>query len=79
VSLERGPLSLVSTIEQLLERKSSGSGLGTENTAIGIRFVDHVTLSNRKVLALTSQTSGGLWRTQATELVYIYIYIYIYI
>jgi hypothetical protein len=26
-SLERGPLSLVSTIEELLDRKSSGSGL----------------------------------------------------
>jgi hypothetical protein len=27
VGLERGPLSLVSTTEELLERKSSGSGL----------------------------------------------------
>jgi hypothetical protein len=27
VGLERGPLSLVSTIEELFERKSSGSGL----------------------------------------------------
>jgi hypothetical protein len=27
VRLERGPLSLVSTIEKLLERNSSGSGL----------------------------------------------------
>jgi hypothetical protein len=27
MGLERGPLSLVSTIEQLLARKSSGSGL----------------------------------------------------
>jgi hypothetical protein len=27
VGLERGPLSLVSTTEQLLERKGSGSGL----------------------------------------------------
>jgi hypothetical protein len=27
VGLELGPLSLVSTIEELLERKSSGSGL----------------------------------------------------
>jgi hypothetical protein len=27
VGLERGPLSLVSTSEELLERKSSGSGL----------------------------------------------------
>jgi hypothetical protein len=29
VALERGPLSLVSTIEELLKRKSSGSGLET--------------------------------------------------
>jgi hypothetical protein len=27
VGLERGPLSLVGTTEELLERKSSGSGL----------------------------------------------------
>jgi hypothetical protein len=27
VALERGPLSLVGTIEELLDRKSSGSGL----------------------------------------------------
>jgi hypothetical protein len=35
VGLERGPLSLVSTTEELLERKSSGSGLEIENTAAG--------------------------------------------
>jgi hypothetical protein len=29
MDLERGPLSLVSTIEELLGRKSSGSGLGS--------------------------------------------------
>jgi hypothetical protein len=29
VGLERDPLSLVSTIEEILERKSSGSGLGS--------------------------------------------------
>jgi hypothetical protein len=27
VDLDRGPMSLMSTIEELLERKSSGSGL----------------------------------------------------
>jgi hypothetical protein len=31
VGLERGPLSLVSTIEELFERKSSGSGLENQN------------------------------------------------
>jgi hypothetical protein len=35
VGLERGPLSLLSTIEELLERKSSGSGLEIEITAVG--------------------------------------------
>jgi hypothetical protein len=35
VGLERGPVSLVSTTEELLERKSSGSGLETEITAVG--------------------------------------------
>jgi hypothetical protein len=35
VSLERGPLSLVSTTEELLERKSSDSGTEIEITAVG--------------------------------------------
>jgi hypothetical protein len=35
VVLDRGPLSLVSTTEELLERKSSGSGL--ENLEYGRR------------------------------------------
>jgi hypothetical protein len=35
VGLERGPLSFVSTIEDLLERKSGGSGL--ENRYYGRR------------------------------------------
>jgi hypothetical protein len=35
VSLGRGPLSLVNTIEELLERKSMGSGLEIENKAVG--------------------------------------------
>jgi hypothetical protein len=35
VGMERGPLSLVSTTEELLERKSSGSGL--ENREYGRR------------------------------------------
>jgi hypothetical protein len=43
VGLERGPLSLVSTIEELLERKSRGFVLKSENTAVGIRYADHAT------------------------------------
>jgi hypothetical protein len=65
VGLERGPLSLVSTTEELLERK---------NTALGIRHADYVPPFIRKKLALTSSTSGGSSvgrvrsQTQATEL-----------
>jgi hypothetical protein len=43
-----GPLSLVSTIEGLLERKSSDSGLETEITAVGNRHADHVAPSISK-------------------------------
>jgi hypothetical protein len=45
---ERGPLSLVSTIQELLGRKSSGSGLETENTAVGISHTDHMAPSISK-------------------------------
>jgi hypothetical protein len=48
VGLERGPLSLVSTTEELLGKKSSGSGLEAENTALGIRRADHVAPSVHK-------------------------------
>jgi hypothetical protein len=39
VGLERGPLSLVSTIEELLGRNSSGSGL--ESREYGLRDPSH--------------------------------------
>jgi hypothetical protein len=39
----------MSTIEELLERKSSGSGLENLNTAVRIRQADHVALYIRKV------------------------------
>jgi hypothetical protein len=76
MGLERGPLSLVSTTEELLERKSSGSGL--ESQDYGHRgSVALITrhLHNRKKLVLTSPSGGlsvgrvRLW-TQATEFVY---------
>jgi hypothetical protein len=41
MGLEQVPFSLVSTIEELLERKSSGSGLEIENTAVVIHEADH--------------------------------------
>jgi hypothetical protein len=48
MGLERGPLSLVSTTEELLVRKGSGSGLEKENTVVGIRHADHVAPPIRK-------------------------------
>jgi hypothetical protein len=46
--LERGPLSLVSTTEELLERKSSDSGLESREYGRGIRHADHVAPYIRK-------------------------------
>jgi hypothetical protein len=73
VGLEQGPLSLVSTTEELLERKSSGSGLESrEYCRRDPSRRPHGTLYPKK-LALTSPTSGGRSvgivrsRTQATE------------
>jgi hypothetical protein len=74
VGLERGPLSLVSITEQLLERKSSGSGLEDRhyNRRDPSRW-PRGTLYPQKS-ALTSPTSGGRSvdrvrsRTKATEL-----------
>jgi hypothetical protein len=72
VGLERGPLSLVTTIEELLGKKSSGSGL--ENRQYGRRdplLCPRGTFYPQK-LALTSPTNGGCsvgivrLRTQAT-------------
>jgi hypothetical protein len=48
MGLEPGPLSLASTIEELLERNVSSSGLDTDITAVGIHHTDHVALSMRK-------------------------------
>jgi hypothetical protein len=69
VVLERGPLSLMSTIEELLERKSSGSGLETENMAIGLRHADHVAtvgtnFADRRLLL-------GRYSSFATELIFL--------
>jgi hypothetical protein len=74
LGLERGPLSLVSTIEELLGRK--GSSCGVENRDYGRRGSAALTTrqpSIRKKLALTSVISGGRSvcivrsRTNATE------------
>jgi hypothetical protein len=59
VGLERGPLSLVSTTEEPLDRKVAAPVQKSENTAVGIRHAAHVAPSTRKKLAITSPTSGG--------------------
>jgi hypothetical protein len=78
VDLERGPLSLVSTVEELLERKSSDSGL--ESREYGRRDSSRLprgTLYLQK-LALTSPASCGRSvgivrsRTQATVFMLVY-------
>jgi hypothetical protein len=49
VGLERGALSLVSTTEELLDRKVAAPVYKTENTAVGIRHAVHVAPSIRKI------------------------------
>jgi hypothetical protein len=79
VGLERGPLSLVSTTEELLGRKSSSSCL--ENRDYGRKDPSRWprgTLDPQK-LAITSPTSGGrsvgivLSRTQTMEFSSVYV------
>jgi hypothetical protein len=48
VALERVPLILVSTTEELLDRKVAAPVYKIENTAVGIRHADHVAPSIRK-------------------------------
>jgi hypothetical protein len=48
VGLERGPLSFVSTTEELLDGKVAAPVQKTENTALEIRHADHVAPSIRK-------------------------------
>jgi hypothetical protein len=73
---ERGPLSIVSTTEELLGRNSSGSGLESrEYGRVDPLHWPRDTLYPQK-LALTSPTSGGrsvgilLSRTKSTEHLY---------
>jgi hypothetical protein len=59
VSLQRGPLSLVSTVEELLGRESSGSGLDSreKDCRNPLRWPSETLYP--QTLALTSPTSGG--------------------
>jgi hypothetical protein len=60
VGLERGPLCLVNTTEELLQWKSSGFGSSKSIlTAVGSWHVHHATPLYPQKLALTSPTCGG--------------------
>jgi hypothetical protein len=79
VGLERDPLSLESRIEELLERKNSGSGL--ESREYGRKNPPRWSRGNLypQKLALTSPTSGGRSvgivrsRTQTTEVFFSFL------
>jgi hypothetical protein len=80
----RGPLSLVSTIEELLGRKSSGSGVANRDYGVGdpSRW-PRGTLYPQK-LALTSPTNGGRSvgivrsRTEATEFSFFSFFVFFF-
>jgi hypothetical protein len=79
VGLERGPPSLVSTIENLFGRKSNGSGLEIREYGRGDPLHNHATPFIRKKLELTSPTNGGRsvdlvrLRTKAMEFVHLFV------
>jgi hypothetical protein len=79
VGLERGPLSLLSTTEELLGRKPSGFGLGSREYGHGdLSRWPRCTFYPQE-FALPSPTSGGRSvgivrsRTQATECFYVFL------
>jgi hypothetical protein len=72
--LERGPLSLMITTEELLEKRSSDFGL----ESVGIRCADHVTPSTRKSRHYFADSDGrsiGILRlrTKATEFSFFFL------
>jgi hypothetical protein len=79
VGLERGPLSLLSTIEKLLGTKSSGSGLESLYYGHGDPLCWQRDTHYLQKLALTSLTSGDLLvgmvrsKTEATEFSLVYV------
>jgi hypothetical protein len=76
VGLERGPLSLVSTTEEILDRKVAASVWKTEITAVGMLLADHEILHYPQKLAQTWPKRGGhsvrivRSRTKVTELLW---------
>jgi hypothetical protein len=65
VGLERGPLSLVSTTEELLDRKVAAPVYKIENMAVGFRHADHVAPSILKSWqSLRRQAAVGVVRSR---------------
>jgi hypothetical protein len=79
MGLERGPLSLVNTIEEQLGRNSSGSGLENREYGRGNPLCWPLDTPYRQKLALTSTTSGGRsvgidrLQAKATEFVSLFV------
>jgi hypothetical protein len=69
VGLERCPLSLVSTIQELLGRKDNGWGSKTEITAVGIRRADYATPLYPQATSCGRLVGILRSRTQAMEFV----------
>jgi hypothetical protein len=69
VGLERGPLSLVNTIEELLERNSSGSGLETREYGGGDRL--RGPRSNPLSAKVGTNFAYNRSRTKAMEFVFV--------
>jgi hypothetical protein len=71
VRLERGQLSLVSTTEELLDRKVGLLSRKPRNTAVGIRHADHVAPSIRtNWQSLRRQAAVARSRTQTMVFFY---------
>jgi hypothetical protein len=65
VGLERDPFSLVSTTEELLDRKVEAPVQKIENTEVGIRHADHVAPSISKGWqSLRRQAAVGVVRSR---------------
>jgi hypothetical protein len=83
VGLERGPLRLVSTIEELLGRKRSGFGLENLKYGRGDPLCWPLNTLYPQKLALSPPTSGGHWvgivrsRTKATELCFLFCSLFV--
>jgi hypothetical protein len=84
VDLERGPLSLVSTSEELFGRNNSGSGLENREYGHGDPLRWPLDTLYPLKLALTSPTSGGRsvgivrLRTKAKEFVCLFVSLSVY-